>query len=173
MPDIKEILKSGSPSGEITQMLAEALKSNRDSVSQAIDYFAKAPAGEKGHIIEAIELITKNEPRFASACLDFIFSNIDHKAPRVRWEAQRIVANIAREFPEKVVEAIPGIIENTRDKGTVVRWSAASALVAIARANIETQKQLVPFFSEIVKTETNNGVKNIYLKGLKAISGTR
>jgi len=43
----------------------------------------------------------------------------------VKWEACRIIGNVAQEFPDKVKEAIPKLLENIKDKGTVVRWNVA------------------------------------------------
>jgi len=51
--------------------------------------------------------------------------HINDNAPKVKWETDRIIGNVAKEFPDKVKEAIPKVLENTNDKGTVVRWSAA------------------------------------------------
>jgi hypothetical protein len=50
-----------------------------------------------------------------------------------------------------------------------VRWSAAFALAEIAKSSLKTQKELIPKFSEILKKEANNGVKNIYVKTLKEL----
>ena len=70
-------------------------------------------------------------------------------------------------IPNKVKEAIPGLLENTNDKSTVIRWSSAFALTETAKGSKEAQKELVPEFKEILAREDNNGVRNIYLKYLK------
>ena len=57
----------------------------------------------------------------------------------MRWEACRIIGNVAKKFPDKVKEAIPRLLENTKDKRTVVRWSAAFALTEIAKSDLEMQ----------------------------------
>jgi len=72
-------------------------------------------------------------------------------------------------FSNETEKAIAGLLENTKDKGTVVRWSAAFALGEIAKNNPETRKQLIPIFEKLIKNEKNNGVKNVYLKALKLI----
>ncbi|MBU4361537.1 hypothetical protein KJ813_02600 [bacterium] len=46
---------------------------------------------------------------------------------------------------------------------------AAFALTEIAKSNSELQKELVPKFQEILKRESNKGVRNIYLEFLKDI----
>ncbi len=118
--------------------------------------------------MEAIEYVTKEEPEFAENCLDFVIDHIDDDAPRVKWEAARIIGNVASTFPEKIKSAVPKLLENATDKGTVVRWSAAFALTEIAKNNKNLKKELEERFNEIVKKESNNGVKKIYLKYLKA-----
>jgi len=60
-------------------------------------------------------------------------------------------------------------LKNSSDKGTVIRWSAAFALGEIAKSNSNAQKTLLPKMKELVMKETNNGVKNVYLKALKVI----
>jgi len=59
---------------------------------------------------------------------------------------------------------------NTKDKGTVVRWSAALALGEIAKYNLNIRASLILKIGVILKREKNNGVKNVYLKALKAIN---
>jgi len=114
--------------------------------------------------MEAIEYLTKENPEFAENCLDFVFEHINDKEPRVRWEACRIIGNVAQKFPDKVKEAIPKLLENKKDKGTVVRWSAAFALTEIAKSNKKVQTRLVSEFKKILERETNKRVRNMELK---------
>jgi hypothetical protein len=58
---------------------------------------------------------------------------------------------------------------NTKDESTVVRWCAAYALSEIVKNNSKIRGTLIPKIEEIVKNEKNSGVKNVYLKALKAI----
>ena len=74
-----------------------------------------------------------------------------------------------QKIPDKVKDAVPKLLENTKDKGTVVRWSAAFALTEIVKSNPEMQKELVPEFKEILERENNKGVKNIYVKYLAGL----
>jgi len=74
--------------------------------------------------------------------------------------------------PEKVAKAIPNLLKNTTDdkiNTTVIKWCAAFGLAEIAKHNPKTRKQLLPIFEKIIKSEKNNGVKNVYVKALKAI----
>ncbi len=47
--------------------------------------------------------------------------------------------------------------------------SPSFALTEIAKNNAQNQKQLLPLFKDIIKTEQNNGVKNVYIKAIKII----
>ena len=51
----------------------------------------------------------------------------------------------------------------------MVRWSAAFALGEVAKNHSAAAKILLPEIKALVEKETNNGVKNVYLKALKAI----
>ncbi len=168
MPTIDNILKSGKKPKEIVELLAEELKRDNKLVEDLIQCFESGSVAEKGHCMEAIEHATKEKPEFVENCLDFVIAHVNDEAPRVKWEACRVIGNIASRFPDKVKEATPKLLENTKDKGTVVRWSAAFALTEIAKASPEVQKELVPKFKEILSRESNNGVRNIYLKYMKA-----
>lgn len=149
--------------------MAEGLKRDKKLIAELIQCFEDGTTAEKGNCMEAIEYITKENPEFAENCLEFVIRHINDKAPRVKWEACRIIGNVAQRFPDKVKETIPKLLENTKDKGTVVRWSTAFALTEIAKCSLEMQKQLVPEFKKILERENNMGVKNIYLKYLKDV----
>jgi hypothetical protein len=169
MINFEKIIKSSQKPKEIISLLAEKLTSDNGALSELISYFEKAPVTEKGHCIEAIEYATQEDPEIVSQQLDFVINNLSHKAPRVKWEAARIIGNIAKHYPDEVTKAVPGLLGNTNDKGTVVRWSAAFALTEIAKNNITLQAELILKFLDIIEYENNNGVKNLYFKALKSI----
>ncbi|MHA1685943.1 MAG: HEAT repeat domain-containing protein [Candidatus Heimdallarchaeaceae archaeon] len=164
---IEDILKLKKKPKEIVELLAEDLKNNKNLMKELINYFEKSTNAEKGHCMEALEYITKEDPEFVWEHLGFVIQHINDSSPRVKWESARIIGNIAHRFPDRLNEAVPKLLENTKDKSTVVRWSAAFALTKIAKSNPELQ--LTAIFNEIVKREPNKGVKNIYLKYLNAI----
>lgn len=167
MKSISEILKSKEKPKKIVELLADALKNNEKTVYELIQYFENGTKAEKGNCMEAIEYVTKENPEFAKDILDFVIAHVNDKAPRVKWEACRIIGNVAKRFPDKVKEAVPKLLANTQDKGTVVRWSAAFALTEIAKSSMEMQREFVPQFRKILEKEDNKGVRNIYLKYLK------
>jgi hypothetical protein len=169
MSEFIDIVKSKSKPKGKTALLAAALISDKKLIDDLIEYFPDAPIADRGLCIEAIAEITKDDPKFADCCLEFVIAQINDKAPRVKWEAATVVANAAKLYPERVAEAIPALIKNTEDDGTVVRWSAARGLTEIAKWNLKSQKKLLELFAKIIEVEQNNGVKNIYIKALKAI----
>ncbi len=134
-----------------------------------IEYFEFASASDKGHLIESLEYVSQEKPEIIVPHFDFVLSCLAHKAPRIRWESARTIANLAKKFPDEASKAIPSLLKNTNDQGTVVRWSTALALGEIAKYNQKIRKQLLPLFEKIVKNEEGNGVKNVYIKALKAI----
>jgi len=169
MSEIEEILKSDKKNKEKVQALAGALKRDKASVRELIECFGRGTTGEKGTCMEAITVVTEEAPQFAENCLDFIFEHLDDEAPRVKWEAARIIGNVAKAFPEEAAEAVPALLASTSDEGTVARWSAAFALAEIAKANTGKRKELIAKFEAILKRENNNGVRNVYIKAMKTM----
>ncbi len=170
MATIEDILKSKKKPKEKVDLLAEKLRSDKNQIADIIKCFNIGSVSEKGSCMEAIEFVTKSNPGFAASCLDFVIEHINDEAPRVKWEAARIIGNVAKQFPDKVSEAVPKLWLNTKDDGTVVRWCAAFALTEIAKNNSKLQKELVLKFSEILKLEENSGVRNVYVKALTIIN---
>ncbi|MEO0082772.1 MAG: HEAT repeat domain-containing protein [candidate division WOR-3 bacterium] len=166
---IEEILQVAIKPKEKVTLLANEIKKNKKFVNKIIEYFESASAGDQGHLIESLEYASQEKPEFIEPRLDFVIRHLKNKAPRVKWECARIIANLSGKFPDKTEKAIPNLLQNATDKGTVVRWSVALALTEIAKQNLRTRKQLLPIFEKMLKSEKNNGVKNIYLKTLKTI----
>jgi len=166
---LNEIIKSKKKQKEKIILLAKAICKDKKLIVPLLEIFANASDSEKGLCVESLEYITKDHPEYIKPYLDIIFQNINYKAPRVKWECSRVIGNIAPKFPDKIAQAIPSLLVNTEDKGTVVRWSAAFALTEIAKNDSKTQKKLLEEFELILKKENNNGVKNVYLKALKQI----
>ncbi len=127
---------------------------------------------EKGILMEAVEFATKTTPSLVNSQIDLIARYLDDPAPKVKWEAARIMANVASIFPIKITGAIPQLLLNTKDPGTVVRWSAAYALCEIAKHNLKVRPELMNHFNHIIKTERNSGVRNVYIRAVKAINNS-
>jgi len=168
MPIIDGILKSKIKPKEKTARLAESLKRGETTIKELIEFFATGSDSERGTCMEALETITRDDPQPAETVLDFALAQLDHKAPRVKWEASRVIANLARAFPKKVTAALPALLKNTKNEGTVVRWSAAFALTEIALHSPETRKQLLPVITRLAREE-EGGVRKVYAQGLKKL----
>lgn len=169
MSILDEIRKSKKKHKELVVDLANKVKRDRNLFSQLIERLETGSDVEKGTIAEIMKYVTAEKPEYALPYIDTIIKHINYKAPRVKWGCPETIGHIARKFPDKVEKAIPHLFQNTKDKSTVVRWCAAFGLTEIAKHNSKMAKELTPKFKAIIKKEENNGVKNVYLKALKAI----
>lgn len=169
MNSITEILQLKIKPKEKVTLLAKKVAENKSATKELIACFENGSDSDRSNCMEAVEYAVKHDPNIAKYYLDFAIKNLHDKAPRVKWEAGKIIGNAAKRFPEETSKAISGLLENTKDKGTVVRWSAAFALTEIAMSNPKTQKDLIPKFESIVKKEASNGVKKFYVKTLKSL----
>jgi hypothetical protein len=171
MKNIREILKSDKKHKEKVSAIVELAKDSSKMVVDLIELLKTGTDVERGTSAEVFKFVSKENPKLVIKHLDTLIEYIDYKAPRVRWGAPESIGNLASEYPDKVVKAIPKLLGNTKDGSTVVRWCAAYALTEIAKHNSDTHEQLVPIFHDFIENEKNNGVKNVYVKALKVISG--
>lgn len=169
MNSITEILQSKVKPKEKVTLLAKRIAENKNATKELFTCFENGSDSDRGNCMEAVEYAVEHDPSIAKYYLEFAAKNLHDKAPRVKWEAAKIIANTAKRFPNETAGIIPELLENTKDKGTVVRWSAAFALTEIATSNPKTQKELIPKFENLVKKETSNGVKKFYIKALKSL----
>ena len=167
--DVQEIISSNLKHKEqVTTMTEMALKEKK-ALAQLFDVLRTGSDVEKGTAAEVMKFVSKESPDMMVPYIDLLIEYIDYKAPRVRWGCPESLGNIAQKHPDKVEKAIPKLLENLKDKSTVVRWCAAFALTEIAKYNHKKQKELATIFNRLVKTEQNNGVRNVYVKALKEI----
>ncbi len=102
--------------------MAKEIKKNKNFLGEIVGYFESATADDQGHLIESLEYASQDSPKLVVPYVDFVTCHIEDKAPRVKWECARIIANLASKFSDKTEKAIPVLLKNTKDKGTVVRW---------------------------------------------------
>lgn len=167
---LEEIRKTNKKPKELLVYLASLVKKNKSILKDFADSLKNSSDAERGICIETLEYVSKDSPDIAEPHVETVISYLNDKAPRVKWEAARIIANISRSYPEKAVKAVENLMKNATDKGTVVRWSSAFALGEIAKNNKSRQKELIKTLENFANKEQNNGVKNVYLKALEAIS---
>lgn len=153
-----------------TETLSQAVLDGSVSVKDLLDFASKAKDSPKATCIEALEFATKNKPELATLeCLHFVTAALGEKAPRVKWEAAKVIGNIAPLFPSKLDKAISSLLINSEHPGTVVRWSAAFALGQILKTKHPSAKMLIPAVEAICLREEKNSIKKIYLDALKKI----
>jgi len=169
MDTVKTILKSNKKPKEKVSLLVEKVKKEKKLLDELVEYFKAGSVADKGNCIEVMEYVSQDRPELILPYLDFVIENLNYSAPKVKWETARVIGNLALKYPDEVAKSIKKLFLNTKDEGTVVRWSAAFALTEIAKSNSKLQKELVKRFNQIVKEESNNGVKNVYLKALKIL----
>lgn len=170
--DIAALLKDKSLSAkEKTEALAAALAKGEINPNELIAFASSAKDPDKGNCMEAFEFATRAVPGISSEqLLTFATDHLSAKAPRVKWEAAKVLGNIAHEYPKKLDAAIAGLLINTEDKGTVVRWAAAFALTEIAKLQTPHNKDLLPALKSIMAREEKNSIKKIYQQAIKAVT---
>ncbi len=166
---ILEIMSSTRKHKEQVTALTDMAIKDKKVLAQLFGVLKTGTEVEKGTVAEVMKFISKECPDKLIPYVDLLIEYIDYKAPRVRWGCPEALGNIASKYPDKVEKAVPKLLGNLKDKSTVVRWCAAYALAEIAKYNRKKQEELVPIFNRLIKTEQNNGVRNVYIKALKEI----
>jgi len=165
---------------DIVQLLADqSLKAiqKREQIAGALEH-NQITAGElntyaiddkgTGIILEAMEAVSRKNPALADAdWLNYAGSHILSTANALKREASRVVGNIAHVFPDQLGGAVQNLLKNTADAGTVVRWGSAYALGRIVLIPRYANSDLFDTLAGLAERETENGVKNQYLAGLK------
>lgn len=167
---LEEVHRSGKKGRDLNDWLANRIIQEKPSSE---DFLAAVNGGndsERGTCVEALEFVSQTQPALALPYIATVINSLSDKAPRVKWEAARVIGNIAASFPQQAADATAPLMTNTTDKGTVVRWSTAFALTEIAKHNPDARAALVTEIDRILLKEDNSGVRNVYLKALKAIN---
>ncbi|GAB6283627.1 MAG: hypothetical protein STSR0008_24110 [Ignavibacterium sp.] len=172
MTKIEVILQLKIKPKEKQTKLVEAVVTRKIQAKEFIAFFESASDVDKGTCADVMKHVSAESPEILMPYIDVLVKYINYKAPRVKWGVPEAIGNIAKDYPDKTVKAIPYLLENITDdkiNSTVIKWCAAFALAEIAKHNPKTRKQLMPIFEKIIEVEKNNGVKNVYIKAIKAI----
>lgn len=172
MTKIEEILQRKVKAKEKQTKLVEAVVSKKISAKEFITFFESASDVDKGTCADVMKHVSAESPEILMPYIDVLMKYINYKAPRVKWGVPEAIGNMAKDYPDQMIRAIPYLLENTTDdktNTTVIKWCAAFALAEIAKHAPKTRKQLMPIFEKIIRGEKNNGVKNVYVKAIKAI----
>jgi len=175
MENIENILISNIKPKEKRKRIVNIVIDGTVRVEDFMSYFIITSDVNKGTCADALKHIAMDRPDILFPYIDLIIEYIDYNAPRVKWGIQETIGNLAERYPEEVAKAIPKLLKNAEKNHkntTVVRWCAAYGLVEILVNNKEIQKDLLPKIQEIIESENNKGVKNVYLTALKRIERT-
>jgi hypothetical protein len=166
---IKNILQSDKKPKEKVSIITKKILGEEIPIEQLFELFVYGTDVEKGSCAEIMKFVSKENPQMMEPYINTLLEYITYKAPRVKWGVPESIGNLASVYPEKVEKAIPYLKQNLDDKSTVIRWCASYALTEIAKYNVKNQQALLGFFNNIIKSEKNGGVKNLYLKAIKFI----
>lgn len=154
---------------EKTEAIANLLLDKKLKTEKLIEFASSQKDPIKATCIEAIEYATERKPETAcEKTLDFVISNLSQKAPRIKWEASRVIANTIHLFPKKQSQAITELLKNTNHEGTVVRWSTALAFSKIILTKSSESCKIHSELKTIAEKEEKNSIKKIYLAALKS-----
>jgi hypothetical protein len=167
--EIKSVLSLNIKPKEKVDKITNIIIEDHIKISELIEHFKKGTDVEKGTYATVLKQVSATNPEIIEPYLDVLFEYITYKANRVKWGVPETIGNLAEKYPHRVEKAIPGLLENTKDKSTVVRWCAAYALSRIMLFNLDRQVELLDHINQLIAEEKNNGVKNVYLKAMKQI----
>jgi hypothetical protein len=166
---VRDILSSNMKHKEQVEAITGKAIRDKKVLAEVFEILKSGTDVEKGTAAEVMKFVSKDKPEMMLPYIDLLIEYMDYKAPRVKWGCPESIGNIAAKYPKQVEKAIPKLLENLKDKSTVVRWCAAYALTEIAKYNLGKQKEMVTIIQKLIKTEQNNGVRNVYVKALVKI----
>ncbi|MDR0819889.1 MAG: HEAT repeat domain-containing protein [Oscillospiraceae bacterium] len=165
--DIAALLNDKSiKSTDKREQIANAIRAGEISVKD----IRTAGFDEKktGIILEAMESVSRDNSDVVDIeWLSYAEAYISSSSNSLKREAARVVGNIAGLFPDSLDDSIKMLIENTKNDGTVVRWGSAYALGRIILIPKYADSELFDVLTDLAERETESGVKNQYLGGLK------
>lgn len=167
--DIKALLESKEiKPKEKTSRLSGALLEGELAMNDLLLFAKTANDANKATCIETVEYATKQKPEIINAdWFDFAIVSLAQKAPRVKWEAAKVIGNTAGLMQDRLEQAIGKLLDNTTHTGTVVRWSAAFALGEILKLKLALNNELINLVEAIIEKEEKNSIRKIYLAALK------
>lgn len=123
MIDITVLLADKSlKSKEKVETLAAGLLDGKIKPGDLITVAEKLKDADRGNCIEPLEYATKQRPEIGTkGILEFAVQNLEAKASRVKWESVKVIGNIAKNHPQTIGKALPGLLTNSEHDGTVVR----------------------------------------------------
>lgn len=155
-------------------MLSNALLQGSITTTEMIEFTATAKGSAAGTCMEALCFATEARPDLGTDAVFYCaIKELTNKAPRVRWEAAKVLANLAQQHIDKQSTAFAALLPNTEYPGTVVRWSAALALASMLRAQEQIDPEWVAVLQQLAEKEEKNAIKKMYLSAIKAVTKER
>lgn len=152
-----------------TELLSTWLLARELDAEEMLRYAEKAKDPQKATCIEALEFASQQQPALVTKeAFMLVLNAVQSKAPRVKWESAKVIANTLHLFPGKWMDVMEQLLPNTLHSGTVVRWSAAQVFLQLAKLPIKHQPQLLPVLTKLHDAEEKNSIKKIYLQAMKA-----
>jgi hypothetical protein len=149
-------------------VIIDALKSGILTVDVLESASAALAEKETALVLEAMEAVTNKTSGTADLkWLRFAEKFIVSKNNPAKREASRVIGNIAHQFPDGLETVIAKLITNTTDSSTVIRWGSAYTLGRIILLPKFAKTDLYDRLVRLAESESDNGVKNQYLNGLK------
>lgn len=155
---------------DLVAFLTEKIANNPALFPELIEILRTGSKVEKGTCADIMKHLSTLKPEIMQPYISDLIGFINYGLPRVKWGIPEAIGNLSAKYPAETEKAIPKLLINTKDESTVVRWCAAFAISEIAKNNRSAQRALVAKMQDIAATEKNNGVRNVYIKALKAIS---
>lgn len=161
---ITEVLSNTElTSKEKIEVLSDLLIKQQITVKELLNFADTAKDSVKATCIEAVELATKtNSDLLDVDDFDMILYSLESKAPRVKWESAKVIANTIQLFQDRVAPTTDKLLANAKHEGVVVRHSVASALESISKLKTLQGKNLQPIIEKLHAEEIKNSIKNIY-----------
>jgi hypothetical protein len=155
---------------EKVMILSDLLLEKKVIIDELVETARSQKDTVKAILIEAMEFASKSNPEIMNEKgFQFSIQSLEDDAPRVKWEAAKVISNSAHLFPKLLNKAVVNLLANTEHSGNVVRWSAATALCKIIHLNMPLNKELIPPAEAIIQREEDTAVKKIYQQALKKI----
>ncbi len=148
--------------------IVQAIESGNIHIDEIIKVAENIDHKKLATVLEAMEEVTRNKPNIATIeWLLFAQNYINSPSGSLKREASRIVGNIAAFFEDDLDFSIRSLLNNTTNEGTVIRWGSAYALSRIIVLPKFANSELFDKITAVCENETENGVKNQYIKALK------
>ena len=169
--DLTELFKDKNlKPKEKTEWICRGLSDKTLLINELIQFASSQKDPVKATCMEALEMLTQKNPEQSTTTI-FLFAcdHLSSKAPRVKWESARVIGNTVHLHQADIEKALPGLIDNSTQEGTVVRWSAAYALSKIIILKTAHNQILIPLAENVIAKEEKNSIKKIYANAIKGL----